>query len=55
VRDSLAFYVHLQIQAIEIELNANSVVGLLNNSDDSPADYASKVDDCKNLMNQILR
>ena len=39
----------------EIELDVNSVVGLLNSNDDSRANFAPMVDDYKNLMNQILR
>ena len=46
-------YTHLQIQAVEIELDANSVVGLLHSNDVSLADYAPMVHDCRNLMNQI--
>ena len=43
------------IADVEIELDAKSVVDLLNISSASIADYAPLVDDCKILMNRIPR
>ena len=38
-----------------LELDAKSVVDLLNSNVDSFVDYAPMVDDCRNLLTQILR
>ncbi|KAK7839671.1 putative ribonuclease h protein [Quercus suber] len=53
VRDGLFLCIQLQIPEIETELDAKSVVDLLNSNIASLADYAPLVDDYRNLMNQI--
>ena len=55
IRDGLSLCIQLQLPDVEIELDAKSVVDLLNSSSVSIADHAPLVDDCKNLMNQIPR
>ena len=55
IRDGLSLSIQLQILEIEIELNAKSMVDLLNSNTTSLTDYAPLVDDYRNLMNQIPR
>ena len=55
VRDGLSLCIQLQLPDVELELDAKSVVDLLNSSNASIADYAPLVDDCRILMNRIPR
>ena len=51
--DLLSALIQLEIQAVEIEIDASSVVSLLTNNVASYADYAPIIDGCRILMNQI--
>ena len=49
----MSLCIQVQLPDVEIELDAKSIVDLLNSSSVSIADHAPLVDDCRNLMNQI--
>ena len=53
VRDDLVLCLQLQVQVVEIEFDAKSVIQLLSNNDVSFADYAPITDDCRNLLNRL--
>ena len=53
VKDGLILCLQLQVQAIEIELDAKSVIHLLSNNEVSMANYAPIIDDCGNQLNQL--
>ena len=47
IRDGLTLCILLHIQAIEIEIDASNVVILLSNNENSYAEFAPIVDDCR--------
>lgn len=51
----LSALIQLEIQAVEIEIDASAVVSLLTNNVASYADYAPIVDGCRILMKQITQ
>jgi len=53
VRDCLILCLQLQVQAVEIKLDAKSVIHLLSNNEVSMANYAPIIDDCENILNQL--
>ena len=53
LRDGLILCSHLHLEAIEIELDAEAIVCLLNSNSESLGEFASIVDDCRDLIRNL--
>ncbi|KAL0004564.1 hypothetical protein SO802_012125 [Lithocarpus litseifolius] len=53
MRDGLMLCLRLGINAVEVEVDASSVVSLLANATETNSEFASLVDDCRNMLKRI--
>ena len=53
MRDGLRLCLSLGINAIEVEVDASSVVSLLANAAETNSEFAPLVDDCRDLLKRI--